>query len=179
MTRGGLRLAVPSTVSGHARGVRGFVVDPIVLAAGTALVSAMATDVWQQARARVVALWRRVHPQQADTVEADLEGLHAQVLDARQIQEECSAIRHQPMRCISPSTRWPCRWAVTNPFGDRPQPVVVTDRRAAELPHHDRRRLLGDLGGLRIQTPLAAPMRACQSCRRRSPSLRWGTRPGA
>ncbi len=59
-------------------------VDPIVVAAGTALVSAMATDVWQQARASVVALWRRVHPQQADTVEADLEGLRAQVLDARQ-----------------------------------------------------------------------------------------------
>ena len=59
-------------------------VDPIVVAAGTALVSAMATEVWQQARASVVALWRRVHPQQADTVEADLEGLRAQVLDARQ-----------------------------------------------------------------------------------------------
>ncbi|MGH3865794.1 MAG: hypothetical protein ACRDQ4_06565 [Pseudonocardiaceae bacterium] len=59
-------------------------VDPIVVAAGTALVSAMATDVWQQARVRMVALWQRVHPQQADTVEADLEGLRAQVLDARQ-----------------------------------------------------------------------------------------------
>jgi hypothetical protein len=59
-------------------------VDPIVVAAGTALVSAMATDVWQQARARVVALWQRVHPQQADTVEADLEDLRSQVLDARQ-----------------------------------------------------------------------------------------------
>jgi NB-ARC domain len=59
-------------------------VDPIVVAFGTALVGAMATDVWQQACAGVVALWRRVHPQQADTVEADLEGLRGQVLDARQ-----------------------------------------------------------------------------------------------
>jgi hypothetical protein len=58
-------------------------VDPIVVAFGTALVGAMATDVWQRARASVVALWRRVHPQQADTVEADLEGLRAQILDAR------------------------------------------------------------------------------------------------
>ena len=58
--------------------------DPIVVAFGTALVSAMATDVWQRARASVVALWRRVHPQQAETIEADLEGLRAQVLDARQ-----------------------------------------------------------------------------------------------
>ncbi|MGH3974373.1 MAG: hypothetical protein ACRDS9_13750 [Pseudonocardiaceae bacterium] len=58
--------------------------DPIVVAFGTALVGAMATDVWQRARASVVKLWRRVHPQEADTVEADLEGLRGQVLDARQ-----------------------------------------------------------------------------------------------
>lgn len=58
--------------------------DPIVVAFGTALVGAMATDVWQRARASVVALWRRAHPQQAGTVEADLEALRAQVLDARQ-----------------------------------------------------------------------------------------------
>lgn len=59
-------------------------VDPIVVAFGTALVSAMATDLWQRARTSVVAVWRRVHPQQAATVEADLETLRAQVLDARQ-----------------------------------------------------------------------------------------------
>ncbi len=58
--------------------------DPIVVAFGTALVGAMATDVWQRARASVVALWRRAHPQQADAVEADLETLRGQVLDARQ-----------------------------------------------------------------------------------------------
>lgn len=57
--------------------------DPIVVAFGTALVGAMATEVWQQARGAVVALWRRVCPQQADTVAADLEGLRSQVLDAR------------------------------------------------------------------------------------------------
>jgi hypothetical protein len=59
-------------------------VDPIVVAFGTALVGAMATDMWQRARASVVTLWQRVHPHQAETVEADLEGLHTQVLDARQ-----------------------------------------------------------------------------------------------
>lgn len=57
--------------------------DPIVVAFGTALVGAMATDMWQRARASVVTLWQRVHPHQADTVEADLEGLRTQVLDAR------------------------------------------------------------------------------------------------
>lgn len=58
--------------------------DPLVVAFGTALVGAMATDVWQRARASVVTLWQRVHPHQAETVEADLESLRAQVLDARQ-----------------------------------------------------------------------------------------------
>ncbi|MGN9759006.1 hypothetical protein [Streptomyces sp. SD31] len=46
--------------------------DPIVLAAGTALVGAMATDAWQQARSGLVAWWRRVRPEQADSVDADL-----------------------------------------------------------------------------------------------------------
>lgn len=59
-------------------------VDPLVMAFGTALVRAMATDAWQRARVSVVQLWRRAHPQQADTAEADLEGLRTQVLDARQ-----------------------------------------------------------------------------------------------
>lgn len=36
--------------------------DPILVAADTALVGAMATDTWQQARAGAVALWRRLHP---------------------------------------------------------------------------------------------------------------------
>jgi hypothetical protein len=55
-------------------GLGRLVVDPIVVAFRTALVGAMATDVWQQARASEVALWRRVHPQQVGTVEADLGG---------------------------------------------------------------------------------------------------------
>lgn len=58
--------------------------DPLVMAFGTALVGAMATDAWRQVRTRVVGLWWRVHPRQVDTVEADLEGLRARVLDARQ-----------------------------------------------------------------------------------------------
>ncbi|MFE7124910.1 hypothetical protein [Streptomyces sp. NPDC057617] len=58
--------------------------DPIVLAAGTALVSAMATDAWQQARAATVALWRRIRPEQADHIGAELEALRARVLAARQ-----------------------------------------------------------------------------------------------
>lgn len=62
--------------------------DPIVLAAGTALVSAMATDAWQQVRAAVVAWWRKVHPARADAVGAELDDTHAQVLAARDRGDE-------------------------------------------------------------------------------------------
>jgi hypothetical protein len=58
-------------------------VDPIVLAAGTALVTAMATDAWQSARDGAVALWRKVRPEQADVVEAELIEVREQVLQAR------------------------------------------------------------------------------------------------
>jgi hypothetical protein len=60
------------------------VVEPIVVAFGTALVAAMASDSWQQARDAVVALWRRVRPpQQTEAVEAELAGLRERVLAAR------------------------------------------------------------------------------------------------
>ncbi|MEV7008135.1 hypothetical protein [Streptosporangium sp. NPDC051022] len=57
--------------------------DPIALAAGTALVTAMTTDAWQQARSGIVALWRRIHPGQADAVEAELGELRGLMLAAR------------------------------------------------------------------------------------------------
>ncbi|MFC4010862.1 hypothetical protein ACFOY2_26785 [Nonomuraea purpurea] len=57
--------------------------DPIVLAAGTALVTAMATDAWQSAREGAVALWRKVRPEQAEIVEAELVEVREQVLEAR------------------------------------------------------------------------------------------------
>ncbi|MBY8874203.1 hypothetical protein K7640_20450 [Micromonospora sp. PLK6-60] len=58
--------------------------DPIVLAAGTALVSAMATDVWQQARGQLVALWRRARPEQAEVIEGELADVRDDVLAARE-----------------------------------------------------------------------------------------------
>lgn len=57
--------------------------DPIVAAAGSALVGAIATDAWQQARDSFVRLWRRVHPRHAGQVEAELTELHEQILLAR------------------------------------------------------------------------------------------------
>ncbi|MEV5689101.1 hypothetical protein AB0L68_39015 [Streptomyces sp. NPDC052164] len=61
--------------------------DPIVLAAGTALVSAMAVDSWQQVRTATTALWHRLHPEQADEIAAELETLHASVLNSREQQD--------------------------------------------------------------------------------------------
>lgn len=57
--------------------------DPIVVAAGTALVSAIATDGWRHARDAVAALWRRARPDQAGEIEPALDALRAEVLQAR------------------------------------------------------------------------------------------------
>ena len=62
--------------------------DPLVMAAGTALIGAMATDAWQQARTAVVAWWRKVHPGRADAVGAELDTARAQVLAARERGDE-------------------------------------------------------------------------------------------
>ncbi|GGP78388.1 hypothetical protein GCM10010278_66000 [Streptomyces melanogenes] len=70
-----------------AAAVLGAGMDPVTMAAGSALVAAMATDAWQQARDGVVALWRRVHPERADQVGGELETLRTQVLQARQNQD--------------------------------------------------------------------------------------------
>ncbi|WP_406099007.1 hypothetical protein [Streptomyces sp. NBC_01013] len=62
--------------------------DPVVLAAGTALVSAMATDAWLQSKAATVAMWRRVRPDHGDDVGAELDALRGQVLAARDADDE-------------------------------------------------------------------------------------------
>jgi hypothetical protein len=62
--------------------------EPIVAAAGTALVGAIATDAWEQVRGALTGLWRRVHPQQtADGVGTELDGLREQVLVARRADD--------------------------------------------------------------------------------------------
>ena len=57
--------------------------DPIVLAAGTALVGAIATDTWEQSRAALLAVWRRLRPEQAEAVGEELTDTRAQLLVAR------------------------------------------------------------------------------------------------
>ncbi|MQS37720.1 hypothetical protein [Streptomyces katsurahamanus] len=56
--------------------------DEIAVVA-SALVAAMATDAWHQAREGLVALWRRVRPERAEEISGELEALHTQVLNAR------------------------------------------------------------------------------------------------
>jgi hypothetical protein len=62
--------------------------DPVLVAAGTAVVGAMATDAWQQARAAVVGLWRRAGSAEAEAVEDELAQVRVQVLAARADQDD-------------------------------------------------------------------------------------------
>ncbi|MET8538141.1 hypothetical protein ABZV67_42155 [Streptomyces sp. NPDC005065] len=55
-----------------------------MVAFGTALVGAVATDTWQQVRAAVTGLWRRVHPHQADGIGTELDLLREDMVAARQ-----------------------------------------------------------------------------------------------
>ncbi|MFD6285380.1 hypothetical protein [Streptomyces sp. NPDC060205] len=60
--------------------------DPIVVAAGTALVGAMATDSWQRTRDAVTNWWRRTRatsPEAVNELAADLQTLHFSILEAR------------------------------------------------------------------------------------------------
>ncbi|MFV2098389.1 hypothetical protein ACFHW1_23415 [Micromonospora sp. LOL_014] len=58
-------------------------IDPVAAAAGAALIQAIATDAWEKARDGAVALWRRVRPEQADAVTAELAEVRDEVLIAR------------------------------------------------------------------------------------------------
>lgn len=57
--------------------------DPIVLAAGTALVEAMVTDAWQKARTAIVSLWKSRHPDRVPAIDAELLSSREEALAAR------------------------------------------------------------------------------------------------
>jgi hypothetical protein len=63
-------------------------VDPQIVAiagtAGTAIVSAMATDGWQRARDGVVALWQRFRPESADLIHGNFEENRRVLVDSLQ-----------------------------------------------------------------------------------------------
>ncbi|MFE5910851.1 hypothetical protein ACFQ6B_17440 [Streptomyces wedmorensis] len=56
--------------------------------AGTAIVSAMATDDWQRARDGVVALWQCFRPESAGAVHADFQGSRRVLVDSLQAGDE-------------------------------------------------------------------------------------------
>jgi hypothetical protein len=61
--------------------------DPATLAAAaaSALIAAMTTDAWEQARSAVVDIWRRVHPGHTGTISHELSETRQEVLAARQL----------------------------------------------------------------------------------------------
>jgi hypothetical protein len=61
----------------------GVAMEQIVLAAGTALVGAIATDAWQQVREAITGLWRRVHQHPLDDIGVEVDELRELVLRAR------------------------------------------------------------------------------------------------
>lgn len=64
--------------------MRGLAVDPIVMAFGTALAGAMATDTWAEARSAVIELWRRFRPRrQSEVIGDDLDRLRDLAMAAR------------------------------------------------------------------------------------------------
>lgn len=52
--------------------------------AATTVVQLLATAAWEQAVSALGELWRRVHPERATTVQAELEDSRAEILAARQ-----------------------------------------------------------------------------------------------
>ncbi|WP_217546554.1 hypothetical protein [Streptomyces sp. GbtcB6] len=61
--------------------------DPIVTTAATALVGAMTTDAWEHVHTALVSWWRRIRPQQADSVDAELEQSRHRALTAHREQD--------------------------------------------------------------------------------------------
>jgi hypothetical protein len=56
--------------------------------AATTVVQLLATAAWEQAKSAVGGLWRRVHPERVEMVQAELEDGRAEVLAARQVGDE-------------------------------------------------------------------------------------------
>jgi hypothetical protein len=61
--------------------------EQLVLTAANALIAAMATDGWNEARASVVTLWRRVHPDRIPAIESELAEVREEILASREAGE--------------------------------------------------------------------------------------------
>lgn len=56
--------------------------------AAATVVKLLATEAWERAMGAVGGLWRRVHPERAETVQAELADSRTEVLAARQAGDE-------------------------------------------------------------------------------------------
>jgi hypothetical protein len=56
--------------------------------AGTTVVTLMATDAWERTRDAIAALWRRAHPERADTVTAELDATREDLATAESRGDE-------------------------------------------------------------------------------------------
>lgn len=124
--------------------------------AATTVVEALATTAWEQAAKAVGALWRRVHPDRAETVEAEMTEAHEQLVAAREVgdeqaEEDLLAAWRSRLRGLlasDPSVAQDLRWVV-----QRLGPVAVEGRQLdigrvdmrAEVSDHGRAyQALGD-----------------------------------
>ncbi|MEV6524944.1 hypothetical protein AB0M43_23585 [Longispora sp. NPDC051575] len=60
-------------------------------AAGTTVVGLLATDAWQLTRTAMGSLWRRVWPQRAEALEAELVDVRAELLAAHAVGDTAAA----------------------------------------------------------------------------------------
>jgi len=60
----------------------------LTTAAATTLIRLMTTDGWDRARAAIISLWRRVHPERAEAVDAELAAARREILAASDPQDE-------------------------------------------------------------------------------------------
>jgi hypothetical protein len=60
----------------------------LAVAVGSKVVALLATDAWEATKAAVGSVWRRVHPERAEVVEAELVEARAEVVAARTAGDE-------------------------------------------------------------------------------------------
>ncbi|MFH0245293.1 hypothetical protein ACGRHY_23395 [Streptomyces sp. HK10] len=112
--------------------------DPEIAAlagsAGTTVLTLMVTDAWERARDGVVSLWRRVHPDRADAVGAELEATRSDLLAAAEAGD------------VRPREELHSEWQ------GRIRRLLAADPRIAE----DLRRLLEEIGPADGQEPAPA-----------------------
>ncbi|WP_416981290.1 hypothetical protein [Streptomyces sp. T028] len=125
--------------------------DPLVVAAGTALVGAMASDAWQEARNGVTTLWRRFRPEQAEVIDGDLVETREQ-MTAGEAEDDAvrtaralavtwqlrlqALLRENPSMAGDLQRLLDTRFAVTPADDERPDTTAVTMN--AEASGHGR-----------------------------------------